>query len=68
VGVARTKERTRSGGILVRYVASLPLPSGGSARATFSVGRYGELGAKRRAIAARWRGVAELMSAGPVMP
>ena len=42
IGVARVKERTRSGKLLVRYVASLPEHNGKRGKATFSVGLYGE--------------------------
>jgi len=64
VGVARTKERTRRGSILARYVASWPLDGGGSGKASFSVALYGESDAKRRAIQARQSGVAAFMSVG----
>src|SRR5207302_948746 len=37
IGVARTKGRTRSGLLLVRYVASWPMPNGKRGKATFSV-------------------------------
>src|SRR5437764_1537301 len=36
IGVARVKERTRSGKSLVRYVASWPRRDGSRAKATFS--------------------------------
>ena len=65
IGVARVKERTRSGNFMVRYVASWPsrtLPCR-SAKASFSVALYGEADAKRRAIRARQAGVASFLSA-----
>ena len=59
IGVARTKERTRSGRVLLRYVASWPKRDNKPGRATFSIGRYGEKEAFRLAIAARRKGLAE---------
>src|SRR5690242_9303715 len=49
IGVARMKERTRSGAWFVRYVAQWPERSGKNGRATFSVGFYGEKEAFNRA-------------------
>jgi hypothetical protein len=49
IGVARVKERTRSGKLLVRYVASWPKRDGKRGKATFSVGLYGEKDAFRLA-------------------
>jgi hypothetical protein len=67
IGVARVKERTRSGNWMLRYVATWPSPTNAcrSAKATFSVALYGEAGAKRRAVRARQKGVAEFLSTGP---
>ena len=65
VGVARVKERGRSGRVFVRYVATWPTDTGGvyrRAKASFSVDLYGEVGAKRRAITARRTGVAEFLA------
>lgn len=62
IGVARVKERTRSGKVMCRYVASWPLPNGKRGKASFSVGFYGEERAKRLAIRARRRGVAEYLA------
>jgi hypothetical protein len=65
IGVARVKEHTRAGNIMVRYVATWPTERGGScgkAKASFSVGLYGEAEAKRRAIKARRLGVAEFLA------
>ncbi len=42
IGVAHVKERTRSGKLLVRYVASWPKRNSGRGKASFSVGFYGE--------------------------
>jgi hypothetical protein len=53
VGVARVKERTRSGKVMIRYVASWPMPDGKRGKASFSVGFYGEEKAERLAIRAR---------------
>ena len=38
IGVARVKENTRSGKLLVRYVASWPERNGERGKATFTVG------------------------------
>lgn len=62
IGVARIKERTRSGRWLTRYVASWPKRNGERAKATFSVGLYGERDAFRLAVAARRAGLRELLS------
>jgi hypothetical protein len=65
IGVARVKERTRSGRVFVRYVATWPTDTGGvyrRAKASFSVDLYGEIGAKRRAVKARRAGVAEFLA------
>ena len=37
IGVSRTREHTRSGGLLIRYVAQWPQLNGKTGRATFSV-------------------------------
>jgi AP2 domain len=60
IGVARTKERTRTGKSLVRYAACWPTTTGKPGRATFSVGLYGEAEAFRLAVAARKAGLAAL--------
>ena len=60
IGVARVKERTRSGKLLVRYVASWPERKGKRGKATFSVGLYGEKEAFRFAVAARRAGLRKL--------
>ena len=60
IGVARVKERTRFGKLLVRYVASWPKLSGKRGKATFSVGLYGEKEAFRLAVASRRAGLREL--------
>ena len=60
VGVARTKERTRSGTILERYVASWSEPSGRRGKASFSVGLYGEKEAFRLAVRSRRAALQEL--------
>src|SRR5690349_19498220 len=62
IGVARVKERTRSGKWLVRYVAQWPTSGGGnSARVSFSVGLYGEEEAFRLAALSRRKGLKALM-------
>ncbi len=60
VGVARVKERTRAGSIMLRYVATWPSRSGKPKKATFSIGLYGEEKAFRLAVKARRAGLAEL--------
>lgn len=57
IGVARTKERTRGGKILRRYVASWPKPNGERGKASFSIGFYGETEARRLAVEARRDGL-----------
>jgi len=64
IGVSRIKERARSGKWFVRYVAVWPTRQGRSKKASFSVRRYGEAEARRRAIEARRRGLAELLQPG----
>jgi len=61
IGVARVKERTRSGKVVCRYVAQWPMGDGKRGKASFSVGLYGEDKAKRLAIRARRRGLAEYL-------
>jgi hypothetical protein len=58
VGVSCHAERTKAGTVLVRYFASWPDGSGRNTVKSFSVSRYGEAGAKARAIRARRAGVA----------
>ena len=60
IGVALVKERTRSGKLLVRYVASWPERNGKRGKATFSVGLYGAKEAFRLAVAARRAGLRKL--------
>jgi hypothetical protein len=60
IGIARVKERARSGNLLVRYVASWPKRNGERGKATFSVGLYGEKEAFRLAVASRRAGLPEL--------
>jgi hypothetical protein len=61
IGVARTRERTRSGTWLIRYSATWPLREGGSKKASFSVALYGEAEARRLATDARRRGLEQLL-------
>ena len=61
IGVSRVRERTRSGGWLVRYVAVWPTRAGRPRKASFSVAAYGESEARRRAVAARRAGLRELL-------
>jgi hypothetical protein len=61
IGVARARERSRSGSISERYVATWPTRTGRSGKASFSVQLYGESAARRYAIEARRRGVAEYL-------
>jgi hypothetical protein len=61
IGVSRVRERTRSGGWLVRYVAVWPTRNGRYRKASFSVAAYGESAARSRAIAARRSGLRELL-------
>lgn len=60
IGVARVKERTRSGRVLMRYAASWPRPGRRPGRATFSIALYGESKARQLAVQARQRALAEL--------
>ncbi len=60
IGVAHVKERTRSGKLLVRYVASRPKRNSGRGKASFSVGFYGEKEAFKLAITCRRAGVGKL--------
>jgi hypothetical protein len=60
IGVARVKERTRSGKLLMRDVASWPKRNGERGKASFSVGLYGENEAFRLAVASRRAGLREL--------
>jgi hypothetical protein len=62
IGVARVKERTRAGNIMLRYVASWPRRNGKPGRATFSIGFYGEAQAFELAVRARRAGLRQLMS------
>jgi hypothetical protein len=62
VGVSRTVERTRRGAVLERWSAVWPTMDGRK-KQSFSVGRYGERGARSRAIAARRAGVAAYIDA-----
>lgn len=52
IGVARVKERTRSGKIMRRYVASWSRRDGTRGKATFSIGLYGEEEAFKLAVRA----------------
>ena len=61
IGVARVKERTRGGKMVWRYVAQWPMRTGKRGKASFSVGLYGDDKAKRLAIVARRRGLAEYL-------
>ena len=60
IGVALTKEQTRSGKLLRRYVASWLKHDGERGKASFSVGLYGEKEAFRLAICARRAALEEL--------
>ena len=62
VGVARVKERTRAGNMMIRYVSSLPRRNARTGKASFSIGLYGEARAKRYAIKARRQAVAEFLA------
>jgi hypothetical protein len=61
IGVSRVKERAKSGKWFVRFVAVWPTRSGRSRKASFSVAKYGESGARRRAVEARRAGLTELL-------
>ena len=61
IGVSRIKERARSGRRFVRFVAVWPTRHGRPKKASFSVSLYGEAEARRRAVQARRRGLAELL-------
>ena len=60
IGVARVREYSRSGKLLVRYVASWPKRNGKRGKATFSIGLYGENDPCRLAVALSARGMREL--------
>ena len=60
IGVARVKERTHSGKVFVRYVASWLKHNGERGKASFSVGLYGEKEAFRLASCARRATLQEL--------
>lgn len=60
IGVARCVEWTRAGTRSVRYSATWPAASGGSIKRSFSASKYGESRARRLAVQARRRGVAEM--------
>ena len=64
IGVARVKERTRSGKVFVRYVASWLKHNGERGKASFSVGFYGKKEAFRLAVCARRAALQELKVAG----
>lgn len=57
IGVTLSRERTRAGRPLVRYIASWPGRDGTRRKVTFSVGRYGNAKARRLAIQAREEGL-----------
>src|SRR5215831_8088516 len=60
IGVARVKERTRSGKWFVRYVAQWPRSDGTRCSASFSVNLYGEDDAFELAVYCRRKGLREL--------
>lgn len=62
IGVSLARERSRQGKVLWRYVAQWPRRDGTKGTAKFSVQLYGKHEARRRAVAARHRGLAELMA------
>jgi hypothetical protein len=65
VGVVRLNDRTRAGRRAPRFVATWPSEKNGvyrRAKASFSVTRYGEADAKRKAVSARRLGVAEFLA------
>jgi AP2 domain len=64
IGVSRTREYTRAGRWLVRYVAMWPVVSSQKrAKASFSVAKYGEMRARALAVRARRDGVAAYIAA-----
>jgi len=60
IGVSRVRDRTRTGRFVWRYVAQWPILDGMRARASFSIGRFGEQEARKRAVQARHDGLAQL--------
>ncbi len=66
IGVSVLNDPTRTGRIVRRWVAHWPSADGGRRKRSFSVLVYGERGARRRAIAARRRGIADLLCARSV--
>jgi hypothetical protein len=60
IGVSLIRDRTRIGTLIWRYVAQWPRLDGTYAKATFSVAKYGRPEARRRAVEARQKGLAEL--------
>jgi len=57
IAVASVKERTRSGNLIVRYVALWPTRSGKRGNASSSVGLYGQKQAFTLAVSARRAGL-----------
>jgi len=62
IGVALTRERTAKGTFIWRYGAGWPIKGGRKGRATFSVAKYGKREARRLAIEARKKGLAEYLA------
>ncbi len=62
IGVSNVLDRTRAGSLVRRWVAHWNGPDGRKRKRSFSVLVYGEADARRRAIAARRAGVAELLA------
>ena len=62
IGVSVLDDRTRAGTLVRRWVAHWHAADGRGRKRSFSVRVYGETEAKRRAIAARRAGVAELLA------
>ena len=61
IGVVFARDRTRAGNISERYFALWPIKGGGNRKKSYSVAKYGRHEARRLAIAARRKGVADYL-------
>jgi hypothetical protein len=57
IGVTLSRERSRAGTLVERYLATWPTANGKRCKVSFSVGRYGHAEARRLAIKARKEGL-----------
>lgn len=68
IGVSRTRERTRQGRLLVRYVALWNDTHGRRCKRSFSITKYGEDAARALAVAARHEAVQHILATRPKGP